>query len=140
MTAKPKRRWYQFGLRTLLALVFVVAAGSAWYGYRLRLIEQERSRLAGTWYARWDSTPLLIAPQPSFDVSDKGVDLHVPYGGIGRIDFKMGDGSGVSRGIYRWDGDTITVAQANPNQPRPTSFEKADGISIWTGIRKAPAE
>jgi hypothetical protein len=136
MDPAPKRRWYQFGLRTLLAFVFVLAVASAWYGNRLRLIEQERSRLAGKWHARWGTARLLIEPNPAFDVNDKGVEIHVPYGGIGRIDFQMGDGSGVSRGIYRWDGDTIIVAQANPNQPRPTSFEKEDGISIWTGVRK----
>lgn len=138
MSDKPERRWYQFGLRTLLAFVFVLAVASAWYGYRLRVIEQERSRLAGKWYARWGTAPLLIEPNPAFDVNDKEVDIYMPYGGMGRIDFQMGDGSGVSRGIYRWDGDTITVAQANPNQLRPTSFEKADGISIWTGVRKTP--
>jgi hypothetical protein len=73
-------------------------------------------------------------------MSGQGVELHVPYGGIGRIDFQMENGSGISRGIYRWDGDTITVAQSPPNQPRPTSFEPASGVSIWTGIRKTPAE
>ena len=136
MAATPKPRWYQFGLRTLLAFVFVLAVASAWYGYRLRLIEQERSRLAGTWYARWGTVPLIVSSEPSFDVNGKGVDLHVPQGGIGRIDFQMRNGHGVSRGIYRWDGDTIIVAQSQPDQPRPTSFEETDGVSIWTGVRK----
>src|SRR5689334_1596708 len=122
MPGPRKSRWYQFSLRTLLVVVFLVAGGAAWYGYRVRLIEQERSRLAGTWYARFGTEP------PSFGIgavamSGQGVELHVPYGGIGRIDFQMENGSGISRGIYRWDGDTITVAQSPPNQPRPTSFE-----------------
>src|SRR5690349_4774119 len=103
MATTLKRRWYQFGLRTLLAFVFVVAAASAWYGNRVRLLEHERSRLAGQWHARWGTNPLLVEPLVSFDPSDKGVQLHVPSGGVGRIDFQMSDGSGISRGIYRWD-------------------------------------
>ena len=136
MNDKPRRRWYQFSLKTLLALVIILAAASGWYGNRLRLIEQERGRLAGKWYVRWEkAAPPILSQQPSLDVRGEGVDLHVPQEGIGRIDFHMRDGSGISRGIYRLDGNTITVAQSDPNQPRPTSFEKMDGVSVWTGDR-----
>jgi hypothetical protein len=135
VNTQPKRRWYQFGLRSFLAFIFALAVASAWYGNRIRLLEQERARLAGKWYARVEAVPLVLAPLPSFDVDSQGVDLHVPYGGVGRIDFQLKNSAGVSRGIYRWDGDTITVTQSQPNQPRPKSFEEADGVSIWTGVR-----
>lgn len=35
-TAKPRRRWYQISLRTLLLLVTIVSAGFAWLGYKVR--------------------------------------------------------------------------------------------------------
>lgn len=131
-----KTRWYQFSLRTLLAVVTFLAIVSGWYGYRLRLVEQERSRLAGKWHLRWDNQPLLIdSKQPFIDVSEEGVDLLVPRGGIGWIDFQLAEG-GISRGIYRCEGNTITVAQGDSNQPRPTSFENINGVSVWTGVRK----
>ena len=55
MSEKPKRRWYQFSLKSLLLAVVVMAAALSWYGYRLRILEKERIRLAGTWYAEVDS-------------------------------------------------------------------------------------
>jgi hypothetical protein len=42
MDAKPKRRWYQFSLRTIFVLVFVVSIPLAWVGYSLNWIRQRQ--------------------------------------------------------------------------------------------------
>lgn len=39
---KPRLRWYQFSLRTLLIFVSVVAIILAWYTHRYRLVEKQR--------------------------------------------------------------------------------------------------
>ena len=136
MSDKPKRRWYQFSLKTLLLAVVVMAAALSWYGYRLRILEKERIRLAGTWYAEVDSVTVA-----TFDADKDGIDLLMPSNGIGRINFQMrGPHGGLSLGIYRCDGEKMTVAQAEPGQPRPTSFEEVRGVSIWTGVRKVSPE
>ena len=36
----PKRRWYQFSLRTMFVLVFVVSVPLAWVGYSLNWIKE----------------------------------------------------------------------------------------------------
>jgi hypothetical protein len=132
----PKRRWFQFSLKTLLLAVVVMAAALSWYGYRLRIIEKERIRLAGPWYAEVDSVTVA-----TFDADKDGIDLLMPSNGIGRINFQMrGPHGGLSLGIYRCDGEKMTVAQAKPGQPRPTSFEEVRGVSIWTGVRKVSPE
>ena len=35
-------------------------------------------------------------------------------------------------GIYRRVGDVLLWADANPGEPRPSSFEPADGVLLWT--------
>src|SRR5690349_19031409 len=40
---KPKRRWYQFSLRTLFVLVGLVSILMAWVGYSLNWIRQRRA-------------------------------------------------------------------------------------------------
>ena len=129
----PKRRWFQFSLKTLLLAVVVMAAALSWYGYRLRILEKERIRLAGTWYAEVDSVTVA-----TFDADNDGIDLLMPNNGVGRINFQRSDG--LSLGIYRCDGEKMTVAQAEPGQPRPTSFENVSGVSIWTSVRKVSPE
>ena len=132
----PKRRWFQFSLKTLLLAVVVMAAALSWYGYRLRILEKERIRLSGTWYGEVDSVTVA-----TFDADKDGIDLLMPSNGVGRINFQMrGPHGGLSLGIYRCDGEKMTVAQAEPGQPRPTSFEKARGVSIWTAMRKISPE
>ena|SRR5258706_10511417 len=42
MSDKPKRRWYQFSLRMLLAAVTLAAVGSAWWKHRNVCLEQCR--------------------------------------------------------------------------------------------------
>jgi hypothetical protein len=42
MDAKPKRRWYQFSLRTMFVLVFIVSIPMAWVGYSMNWIRERR--------------------------------------------------------------------------------------------------
>lgn len=42
MTAKPKFRWYQFSLKSLLFAMTLVAIGSAWWSHRSFCLEQFR--------------------------------------------------------------------------------------------------
>lgn len=44
--SKGKRRWLRFGLRSLLVLVTLAAAGSAWLGWRVSLSRQEEQVIA----------------------------------------------------------------------------------------------
>ena len=131
----PNRRWLQFSLKTLAAVVVLIAAASSWYGHRLRLLEHERKQLAGKWEILFHGRVF-----ETFDLNDADHQLLVPSGSVGRVDFRMLDGTGVSRGIYSWKGDEITVAQAFPNRPRPTSFEETEGVSIWKAVRRRPVE
>ena len=39
---KPKRRWYQFSLRSLLVLTLIVAIGMSWLAVRLRQAQNQR--------------------------------------------------------------------------------------------------
>src|SRR6476620_429395 len=39
---KPSRRWFQFGLRTLLLLVAIACIGFGWLGYKVRQAERQR--------------------------------------------------------------------------------------------------
>jgi hypothetical protein len=136
VSAKPKRRWFQFSIKTLLLTIVIMAAALSWYGYRLRILEKERIRLAGTWYGEVDHVTVA-----TFDTDKDGIDLLNPSNGVGRINFQMrGTHGGLSLGIYRCDGEKMTVAQAEPGQPRPTSFEKVRGVSIWTATRKISPE
>jgi hypothetical protein len=43
---KPKRRWYQFSLRTLLVFVTLAAPIFSWVGYSLNWIRQRREALS----------------------------------------------------------------------------------------------
>ena len=40
-TTKPKRRWYQYRLRTLMLLMFVAALGLGWVGWKVQRIRSE---------------------------------------------------------------------------------------------------
>jgi hypothetical protein len=64
--------------------------------------------------------------------------LGMPTAGIGEIDFHMIRGGGISKGIYRFNGDRIEVSQSTPGKPRPTDFEKVDGHSVWSATHVAP--
>jgi hypothetical protein len=45
MNDRTSRRWYQFSLRTMLILVFVVSIPLAWVGYSLNWIRQRQEWL-----------------------------------------------------------------------------------------------
>ena len=43
MTPKPKRRWFQYSLRSLLILVAVLCIGMNWFSNRMRRAERQRA-------------------------------------------------------------------------------------------------
>src|SRR5215470_7857770 len=59
MDAKPKRRWYQFSLRTMLVLVTVTSGVFGWVGYSLRWIQQRNEMRLGQ-----PTLPLHKIPSP----------------------------------------------------------------------------
>ena len=55
------------------------------------------------------------------------------------IDMKPGAGrykDKVLLGIYKLDGDTLTIAFAEPDKPRPTTFESKPGSGVVVAIHK----
>ncbi len=63
--------------------------------------------------------------------------MDIPSGGVGQIDFHLDDGNGVSKGIYKLDGDKMEIAQNNAGEPRPTDFDKQKARAVWTATRSA---
>ena len=45
MDAAPKRRWYQFSLRTLLVLMLVAGCGLGWFAHHLRLARNRQAAI-----------------------------------------------------------------------------------------------
>ena len=134
-------RWWnwmprRFSLRLLLLAMLGLACLFAWYGNRMRAIQRERERLAGTWR-------LVIlngstySPEP-FDLGfggSNGTIVYPPQAGVGRIDFLVPDGKGgtwVSHAIYRFESDgTIMFAQNDADKPRPLSFDRVHCDSLF---------
>jgi len=46
VTAKPKRRWFQFTLRSLLILMLVISFGLGWFAHQLRLARNRQVAIA----------------------------------------------------------------------------------------------
>ena len=46
MTSTPRRRWYQFRLRTLLILMLVISCGLGWFAYHLQLARNRERAVA----------------------------------------------------------------------------------------------
>src|SRR5436189_4677976 len=99
VSEKPNRHWYQFSLRTVLLAFVVMAVAASWYGYRLRLLEQERrileherQQLAGKWEMMPDIRQGIVSrfsrlkAVQTIDFNDSAHQLLVPSGGLGRID------------------------------------------------------
>src|SRR5438477_7806102 len=74
MNARPKRRWYQFSLRMLLAALTIACVGFGWLGMKVRAKQRERaaakaiSELGGhvMYDYQWDSIrkrPTPIGPE-----------------------------------------------------------------------------
>lgn len=126
----------RFSLRLLLLAMLTLACLFAWYGNRMRAIQRERERLAGTWQ-------LVILNGSSY--SPENVDLifgdtddtvvYPPRGGVGRIDFLMpvrNGGRSVSRAIYRVEKDgSLLFAQNGEEKPRPTDFDRGHCDSLF---------
>ena len=43
---KSRRRWYQYGLRTLLIVVTLAGCGFAWVGWQFRVVQERRAFLS----------------------------------------------------------------------------------------------
>ena len=57
-TSKPRRRWFQYSLRTLLVLMLLACIGMGWIAVKLQQVRRERAAVAaieglgggwGTW-------------------------------------------------------------------------------------------
>ena len=73
MTDKPKRRWLQFRLRTLLLIVAVLCVPLAWVGVRLNQKRRERAAVAAIRdlngyisYDWWDNAGKSTPPGPQW--------------------------------------------------------------------------
>jgi len=45
MTDKPKRRWYQYSLRSMLVLTTLVAIACSWYAYEMNEAAKRRAAI-----------------------------------------------------------------------------------------------
>ena len=41
-TPKPRRRWLQFSLRTLMVLMLVLGCGFGWLAYEIKMVREQR--------------------------------------------------------------------------------------------------
>jgi hypothetical protein len=126
-----------FSLRTLLLVILLLAAGLAWYGYTVRVIERERALLSGVWrMVDDDGTPVIIAgKEVRFDFTQQTVAIGMPHGDVGWIDFHNPQRPGTSRAIYRREGNRVRFAQADVDHPRPTEFDRAKCHTLWLAER-----
>ena len=64
---KPKRRWYQFSLKTLLVFVLVASASVGWVGAKILRDREDRERLRAEARAirrRINNISAYVAPDP----------------------------------------------------------------------------
>jgi hypothetical protein len=73
MNSKPKRRWYQFSLRTMFVLVFVVSAPLAWVGCSLSWIRQRHEALDARQVYDSSGSAATTAPGGLWLFGDRGV-------------------------------------------------------------------
>ena len=45
-TSKPRRRWFQYSLRTLLVLMLLVCIGMGWLAVKMQRVRREREAVA----------------------------------------------------------------------------------------------
>lgn len=137
-TATPKRRWFRYSLRTLLVLVTLSAVVIGWYTHRQRVIKAERAKLLGRFDDDIPSVNDTVYTLP-YQLSETDFTVGVPDGNMGTIDFPTLPG-GRSKGIYRFDGDQLVVAQNHAGKPRPTTFDADQADSCWVGTRPKAAK
>jgi hypothetical protein len=125
-STKPKRRWYQFSLKSLLVLMAIAAIAIAWYTHRQRILNGERAKIVGN----WDFGPPF--PNGVMTFSETDFDVEMPKDGIGRIIFHSTAGD--SLGIYRILGNKLEVAQNEVGKPWPESFDKSR-YSVWNAVK-----
>ncbi|HUY90869.1 MAG TPA: hypothetical protein VMV10_19190 [Pirellulales bacterium] len=127
------RRTYRFRLSTLLLTITIIAAVCAWYSHRLHEVRLEIRRLAGKWQMfNSRGEPLVLNGKPLIEDFEQSIrngtctidPAHDPKW----IDFHSS--TGVSRGIYRWEGNRLRVAQSSENALRPTSFDPRHGPDV----------
>jgi hypothetical protein len=131
-----KRRWFRFSLRTLLIFVTVSAVATGWHTHRQRIIKAEAQRLYGRWKVIEEELGGYVG-----ELSEGDFKIGVPKDGVGWIDFMCNDpnvapGTLASRGIYKFEGNKLIVAQNEMGKPRPTSFDESEAKSVWSAWRE----
>ncbi len=115
------RSTYRFRLSTLLLATLAIAVACGWYSKKWHATRLEQRRLAGKWkMLNVKSAPLVLQGKPVIcdleqafrDGSCTTNSAHDPKW----IDFHST--TGISRGIYRWEGDRLQIAQASENALR----------------------
>jgi uncharacterized protein (TIGR03067 family) len=143
------RRFLQFSLRTLFALMVAVAVLFAWLHFRNeQRWRHEESMLEGQWECiEWNAAdPLFtltlndgsytwVVPGSTTPVvgryvinpfeEPKSFDLIVPTPGGARL-----------HGIYRFEADTLTIVHEGYKKERPKNFEDWDGKYLRMVFRR----
>jgi hypothetical protein len=73
MNKPSKRRWYQFSLRTMFVLVFVVSVPLAWVGYSLSWIRQRHEALDTRQVYDFSDSAATTAPGGLWLFGERGV-------------------------------------------------------------------
>ena len=73
MNTNPRRRWYQFSLRTMFVLVFVVSVPLAWVGYSLSWIRQRHEALDARLVYDFSDSATTTAPGGLWLFGEQGV-------------------------------------------------------------------
>jgi hypothetical protein len=63
MTPTPtRRRWFQFGLRTMFVVLTLFAV---WFAWELSYVRERKACLAQVYHGRWDDGPRLFLVAPT---------------------------------------------------------------------------
>jgi hypothetical protein len=114
-------------------LVTLSAVATGRYTHRQRIIRAERAKILGHWDLDVRNKEISVFMN-SFQLSETDFSVGVPDGDIGTIDFHRLLGRR-SKGIYRFVGDVLHVAQNGDGKPRPTTFDADQVDFYWEGKR-----